>query len=100
LGPGRYAYLKNGGLGTDGKCLAKNYLTNLSEEDWNRVIVVNLKEACICPKYEVMQMIKQKYGTIVFTGPSKDGLIGLAKKAGGSYITGVALPVDGGMLSQ
>jgi NAD(P)-dependent dehydrogenase (short-subunit alcohol dehydrogenase family) len=158
-----YAF-NNAGLSTDGECLLEYDFINLTEEDWDRVIVVNLKEAWICLKYEVRQMIKQKYGAIVFVGPRKDGLIDLAKTAAkefgsygirvnvifpgiiektllkenttsekpglferslktvqlgrfrtlediaetavwlcsdaGSYITGVALPVDDGMVSQ
>jgi NAD(P)-dependent dehydrogenase (short-subunit alcohol dehydrogenase family) len=158
-----YAF-NNAGLSKNERCLLEYDSIDLTEEDWNQAIVVNLKEAWICLKYEVMQMIKQKYGAIVFIGPSKDGLVGLAKTAArefgsygirvnviypgiiektplnenttstkpglvegplktvplgrfrtlediaeaavwlcsdaGSYITGVALPVDGGMVSQ
>jgi NAD(P)-dependent dehydrogenase (short-subunit alcohol dehydrogenase family) len=90
----------NAGVGTDGKRLLEYDLINLPEEDWDRVIAVNLKGAWLCLKYEVMQMIKQKHGAIVFTGSvgglrgstglgaysaSKHGLIGLAKTAAREY---------------
>jgi NAD(P)-dependent dehydrogenase (short-subunit alcohol dehydrogenase family) len=82
-----YAF-NNVGLDTESKCLAENHLINLPEDDWNREIAVNLKGAWLCLKYEVIQMIKQKHGAIVFIGPSKEGLMGLAKIAAkefGSY---------------
>jgi NAD(P)-dependent dehydrogenase (short-subunit alcohol dehydrogenase family) len=82
-----YAF-NNVGLDTEGKCPAENYLINLPEDDWNRETAVNLKGAWLCLKYEVIQMIKQKHGGIVFIGSSKDGLMGLAKTAAkefGSY---------------
>ena len=36
-----------------------------SEEDWDRVIDVNLKGVWLCMKYEIPQMIKQGRGSIV-----------------------------------
>jgi NAD(P)-dependent dehydrogenase (short-subunit alcohol dehydrogenase family) len=71
-------------------------LVSLPEEDWRRVIDVNLTGSYLCMKYEVMQMMKQKSGSIVFTGSvgalkgapdlgaysaSKHGLVGLTKTA-------------------
>ncbi len=94
-----YAF-NNAGVGADGKRLLEYDLINLPEEDWDRVIAVNLKGAWLCLKYEVMQMLKQKHGVIVFTGSvggikaaaglgaysaSKHGLIGLAKTAAREY---------------
>jgi NAD(P)-dependent dehydrogenase (short-subunit alcohol dehydrogenase family) len=90
-----YAF-NNAGIGADGKRLPVYDLIDLPEEDWDRVIDVNLKGAWLCLKYEVLQMIKQNYGSIVFTGsmgglkgapglgsysPSKHGLVGLVKTA-------------------
>jgi NAD(P)-dependent dehydrogenase (short-subunit alcohol dehydrogenase family) len=90
-----YAF-NNAGVGADGKRLLTYDLNKLPEEDWHRVIDVNLTGAWLCLKYEVMQMMKQKYGSIVFTGSvaalkaapglgaysaSKHGLVGLTKTA-------------------
>jgi NAD(P)-dependent dehydrogenase (short-subunit alcohol dehydrogenase family) len=90
-----YAF-NNAGVGGDGKRMLMYDLINLPEEDWHRVIDVNLTGAWLCLKYEVMQMVKQKYGSIVFTGSvgalraapglgaysaSKHGLVGLTKTA-------------------
>jgi NAD(P)-dependent dehydrogenase (short-subunit alcohol dehydrogenase family) len=90
-----YAF-NNAGVGADSKRLLEYDLINLPEEDWDRVIAVNLKGAWLCLKYEVKEMIKQQHGVIVFTGSvgglrgapglgaysaSKHGLIGLVKTA-------------------
>jgi NAD(P)-dependent dehydrogenase (short-subunit alcohol dehydrogenase family) len=90
-----YAF-NNAGVGGDGKRLLIYDLINLPEEDWYRVIDVNLTGAYLCLKYEIIQMIKQKSGSIVFTGSvgalkgapglgaysaSKHGLVGLTKTA-------------------
>ena len=90
-----YAF-NNAGVGGDGKRLLMYDLISLPEEDWLRVIDVNLTGAYFCMKYEVMQMMKQKSGSIVFTGSvgalkgapdlgaysaSKHGLVGLTKTA-------------------
>ena len=39
-----------------------------SEENWERVIAVNLKGVWLCMKYELQQMLKQRQGAIVNTG--------------------------------
>ena len=67
-----------------------------SEENWNRVISVNLTGVWLCMKYEIPQMIKQGGGAIVNTSSStgllaapglpaysasKHGVIGLTKSA-------------------
>jgi NAD(P)-dependent dehydrogenase (short-subunit alcohol dehydrogenase family) len=90
-----YAF-NNAGVGGDGKRMLIYDLINLPEEDWDRVVDVNLKGAWLCLKYEVMQMVRQKSGSIVFTGSvgalkgapglgaysaSKHGLVGLTKTA-------------------
>ena len=38
-----------------------------TEEDWDRVITVNLKGAWLCMKYEIPEMLKQGKGSIVNT---------------------------------
>jgi 3-hydroxybutyrate dehydrogenase len=50
------------------------------EDDWNRVIAVNLTGVWICLKYELQQMAQQGGGAIVNTA-SAAGLIGLAGRA-------------------
>ena len=67
-----------------------------SEQNWNRVIDINLKGVWLCMKYEIPVMLKQKSGAIVncssiaglvgFPGipayvASKHGVIGLTKTA-------------------
>ena len=46
-----------------------------SEEDWDRVLSVNLKGVWLCMKYEISQMLAQGGGAIVNTS-SAGGLIG------------------------
>lgn len=54
--------------------------TDTSEEDWDRVISVNLKGVWLCMKYEIPQMLRQGKGVIV-NASSMLGLIGLAKRS-------------------
>ena len=73
-----------------------------SEENWDRVIDINLKGAWLCMKHEIAQMLGQGGGAIVncssiagligFTGipaytASKHGLLGLTKTAALEYAT-------------
>ncbi|MFT4518446.1 MAG: NAD(P)-dependent dehydrogenase (short-subunit alcohol dehydrogenase family) [Halioglobus sp.] len=66
------------------------------EDDWDRVIDINLKGVWLCLKYEIAQMLKQGSGTIVNTASiaglvggtfgaayyaSKHGVVGLSKAA-------------------
>jgi NAD(P)-dependent dehydrogenase (short-subunit alcohol dehydrogenase family) len=51
-----------------------------SEEDWNRIISINLTGVWLCMKYEIPEMLKQKKGAIV-NASSMLGLIGLAKRS-------------------
>lgn len=51
-----------------------------TEEDWDRVISINLKGVWLSMKYEIPEMLKQKTGAIV-NASSMLGLIGLAKRA-------------------
>jgi NAD(P)-dependent dehydrogenase (short-subunit alcohol dehydrogenase family) len=51
-----------------------------TEEDWDRVISVNLKGVWLCMKYEIPQMLKQGNGAIV-NASSMLGMIGLAKRS-------------------
>lgn len=54
--------------------------TETIEEDWDRVISINLKGVWLCMKYEIPEMLKQNKGSIV-NASSMVGLIGLAKRA-------------------
>jgi NAD(P)-dependent dehydrogenase (short-subunit alcohol dehydrogenase family) len=46
------------------------------EEDWDRVIAVNLKGVWLCMKHEITQMLRQGGGSIV-NNSSVEGLVGL-----------------------
>ena len=50
------------------------------EEDWHRVLAINLTGVWLCMKYEIPQMLKQGGGAIVNTA-SVAGLVGLAGRA-------------------
>ena len=52
---------------------------DLPEEDWDRLININLKGIWLCMKYEIPQMLKQGKGTIVNTA-STAGLVGLERR--------------------
>jgi len=71
-----------------------------SEENWNRIISINLKGVWLCMKYEIPQMLKQGEGAIVNTSSvaglvgyainpiysaSKHGIVGLTKSAALQY---------------
>ena len=78
--------------GIDGELGA---LQDQSEENWDRVININLKGVWLCMKYEIRQMLKQGSGAIVNTSSiagltgqgtvayaaSKHGVVGMTKVA-------------------
>ncbi len=94
---GRLDYAHNN-AGIEGD-LAKT--ADCSEENWDNVIRMNLKSVWICMKYEIPQMIRQKFGVIVNTSSvyglvgsergmpayvaSKHGIIGLTKTTALEY---------------
>ena len=51
-------------------------ITETTEENWDRVINVNLKGVWLCMKYEIPQMLKQEGGAIVNTS-SIGGIVGV-----------------------
>lgn len=55
-----------------------------SEENWDRVLAINLKGVWLCLKHEIAQMLKQGGGAIVNTA-SVGGLVGAA--GGYAYVT-------------
>jgi NAD(P)-dependent dehydrogenase (short-subunit alcohol dehydrogenase family) len=90
-----YAF-NNAGVGPDGARFPFVPLAECPEEVWDRTLDINLKGVFLCMKYEIRQMLKQKYGAIVNNASlgalkalprfgaynaSKHGLIGLTKSA-------------------
>jgi NAD(P)-dependent dehydrogenase (short-subunit alcohol dehydrogenase family) len=70
---GRLDYAFNN-AGIEGR-MATN-TADYSEEDWDRVIAVNLKGVWLCMKHEIPQMLRQEGGSIV-NNSSVEGLVGL-----------------------
>ncbi len=56
---------------------AMSTTADYTEEDWDRVISINLKGVWLCMKSEIAQMLKQGGGAVVNTA-SGAGLVGLA----------------------
>ena len=90
-----YAF-NNAGIGPDGKRVPAVPIVEHPEELWDRHIAVNLTGVFLCIKYEMRQMLKQKYGAIVNCSSvqafkpvpgfsayvaTKTGLLGLTKVA-------------------
>jgi len=78
----------------------QGFTADCSEENWDRVIGVNLKGTWLCMKYEIRQMLKQGSGSIVnvssVTGKvgyptlpayvtSKHGIVGMTKVSALEY---------------
>ena len=71
----------------------------ISEEDWNSVLSVNLTGVWLCMKYQIRQMLEQGQGSIVNTSSvwglvgggqvaytaAKHGVVGLTKRAALDY---------------
>ena len=89
-----YAHNNAGILG------ARGSLTELTEEQWDHNINVNLKSVWLCMKYEILYMVEHGGGAIVNTSSlaglralegspfyvaSKHGIIGLTKSAALEY---------------
>jgi len=69
---GQLDYAHNN-AGIDGPL--ETVMLDLLEEDWDKVIAVNLKSVWLCMKFEIEQMLKQGKGSIVNTA-SMFGLVG------------------------
>jgi NAD(P)-dependent dehydrogenase (short-subunit alcohol dehydrogenase family) len=67
--------------GTEGTTMVST--VDYKEEDWNRVLRINLTGVWLCMKYEIAQMLIQGGGTIVNTA-SVAGLVG-SRGAGSAY---------------
>ncbi len=82
--------------------IAPGTIVDCTEDDWDRVMNVNLKGVWLCLKHEIPQMIAQGGGAIVNTasiaglsgtggavayGASKHGVISLTKSAARTYAT-------------
>ncbi len=85
----------NAGLGP-----GRSKMADLTEEEWDRVMAVNLKGVWLCMKYEIARMLEQGRGSIVNTASiiglvgfqgapayvaSKHGVVGLTKAAALEY---------------
>jgi NAD(P)-dependent dehydrogenase (short-subunit alcohol dehydrogenase family) len=90
-----YAF-NNAGIGPDGDRMPLVHIADCPEEVWDLTLDINLKGIFLCMKYEIRQMLKQKYGAIVNNSSvgalkavpgfaaydaSKSGMIGLTKAA-------------------
>ena len=51
--------------------------TEQTEDDWDKMLAVNLKGTWLCMKHELRQMLKQGHGSIV-NNASISGLVGIA----------------------
>ena len=74
----------NAGIGPDGVRMPYESLTEISEKTWDLVVDVDMKGVFLCLKYELLQMQKQGFGTIVNTasiGGYKMALIALTEMA-------------------
>jgi NAD(P)-dependent dehydrogenase (short-subunit alcohol dehydrogenase family) len=86
----------NAGIGPDVTRVPVVNIADCPEDIWDRTLDINLKGVFLCMKYEIRQMTKQGYGTIVNTSSvgalkptpgfgayaaSKSGMISLTKAA-------------------
>jgi len=63
-----------------GVAVSPRLTPDTAEEDWDRVMNVNLKGVWLCMKFEIPHMLKQGKGAIV-NASSMVGLIGLPKRS-------------------
>jgi NAD(P)-dependent dehydrogenase (short-subunit alcohol dehydrogenase family) len=63
-----------------GVAVSPRLTPDTAEEDWDRVMNVNLKGVWLCMKFEILHILKQGKGAIV-NASSMVGLIGLPKRS-------------------
>jgi NAD(P)-dependent dehydrogenase (short-subunit alcohol dehydrogenase family) len=68
------AALNNAGISIEGR------VHEISEEEWDRLLGINLKGVWLCMKYELIQMLKQGSGAIVNIS-SVWGVVGMTGEA-------------------
>jgi NAD(P)-dependent dehydrogenase (short-subunit alcohol dehydrogenase family) len=68
--------------GTEGTTMVSTI--DYKEEDWNRVLSINLTGVWLCMKYEIAQMLKQGGGGAIVNTASVAGLVG-SRGAGSAY---------------
>jgi len=68
------AALNNAGISIEGR------VHEISEEEWDRLLGINLKGVWLCMKYELIQMLKQGSGAIVNMS-SVWGVVGMTGEA-------------------
>lgn len=81
---------------------ATTAMADLTEEEWDRIVAINLRGVFLCMKYEIPLMLKHGGGTIVNTSSgagvkgfkggaayvaAKHGVVGLSKAAALDYAT-------------
>lgn len=76
---GRLDFAFNNAAAPEEGTLAGMTLHECLEDDWDRIMAVNLKGVWLCMKYEISQMLKQGAGVIVNTS-SGAGLMGVASR--------------------
>ena len=69
-----YAHNNAGIIGTN------DLITDITPENWDQVININLKGVWLCMKYEILQMVKAGGGAIVNTA-SNLGLVGMERRS-------------------
>jgi NAD(P)-dependent dehydrogenase (short-subunit alcohol dehydrogenase family) len=91
-----YAF-NNAGVGPDGKRFPVVNIAEMSEEDWDKTVDVNLKGVFLCLKHEIRQMTAQGHGGAIVNTSSVGSLKPLAgfaayasSKAGLNTLTRVA----------
>ena len=68
--------------GTEGTTMVSTI--DYKEEDWNRVLSINLTGVWLCMKYEISQILKQGGGGAIVNTASVAGLVG-SRGAGSAY---------------
>ena len=70
-------------------------ITDLAEEDWDRVLDTNLKGVFLCMKYEARAMLDGGHGAAMVPDEIARSIVFLCSDEA-SYITGTTLTPDGG----